>query len=322
MNVVLGIVCAVLVVGAAFTYFYDPDVKIGAELNGDSTVTVTVGGTLSSEITYHILSDTDVPEKIYLFLDKNYCGKQVSYREQDKLQNSMQILLGNRGYHNTEFIDAERLAQIVSDPAEVSKSGIVMVSGSIPENIYPDASNNGLKQWMDYGGTVYWSGPGMGMYRATFGGDDVKVENGCVFGNSVNNNKEQNYRASYVNDISSAYGYSNGKVEFGLAKDYAGSKVLGLSDDKYSSLSVVPVGSGRAYVLGCHLDGLEVEALFAYVDIIASGITENTVIKESGTYSKHLGTKSFTTETAVVSGDAMFVSTGKPVTETGMYFPF
>lgn len=318
--VVLAVACAVMVAGAAFAYCYQPDTGFSVSDDGTGNATVSVSGTLPAEVAYRLLSGTEIPERIYLFLDSDYTGGFVSYREQERMLSSFREMMCERGYHDTEFIDSERLAQLCSDSSEAPHRGIMMVCEAVPANIYPDVSDNGLEAWMANGGTLYWAGPDMGLYRADADGGNEKVEGGGFFGDAVNHSDDKSYSVSRETDISEAMGFACGHAEYGLKADYPGSVVLGLYDD-YSSLSVVPAGLGRIYVLGCPMSSLDVESLYTYVDMIVCGITENTVVKDTGRMHKGYGNDSFTVS-GIAAGDVLYVTSGKPVSVNGKVFLF
>lgn len=316
ITVIIAVAAAIMVAGAAFAYCFDPNIGFSAEDKGGSTE-VSVTGTLPSDIRYRVLSDTSVPERIYLYLDVDYTGGFVAYREQDKTLTSLKNLLSDRGYCSVEFADAERLAQLCSDVSAASSSGIVMMCGAIPDRIYPNDSENGLVTWLSNGGTLYWSGPDMGLYRADARGDNVKTSGG-YFGDAVNNSDDKDCLVSKVSEIAGIMGFSSSRAEYGLRADYAGSKVLGLSDD-YSSFSVVPVLAGRMYILGNYLQSLAVEDFYVFADIVACGIDEDTAVKDTGVYHKGYGKCSFTIDGTSV-GDSVYVSAGKTVSVCGKLF--
>ena len=316
MAIILAVAAAVMVAGATFAYCFDSNIGFSVEDRGGSAE-VTVTGTLPSDVRYRVLSDTSVPERIYLYLDADYTGGFVAYRDQDRTLTSLKNLLSDRGYCSVEFADAERLAQLCFDASAASSSGIVMMSGAVPDKIYPNDSENGLVTWLSNGGTLYWSGPDMGMYRADAHGDNVKTSGG-YFGDAVNDSDDKDCLVSKVSDIAGVMGFSGSRAEYGLKADYAGSRVLGLYDD-YSSFSVVPVLAGRMYILGNYLHSLTVEDFYVFADIVVCGIDEDTVVKDTGVYHKGYGKCSFTVD-GVSAGDSIYVSAGKTVSVGGKLF--
>lgn len=314
--VILSVAAVIMLAGASFAYLYQPDFDFSLEDRGGSAE-VSVSGTLPSEIRYSVLSGTDTPERIYLYLDQKYPGKMVSYRTQEQTMNSLKGLLSSRGYDAVEIIDAERLAQLCSDPSAAADSGIVMASGSIPEPAYPTDSENGLVTWLSNGGTLYWSGPDMGRFRAVLKNDDVDTGNG-YFGDDVNYSKDKDCLVSEVSEMARVMGFAGCHAEYGLRSDYPGSTVIGLSGD-YSSLSVVSVSSGRMFVLGNLLNSLHVEDFYTFADMMVCGIVENTAVKDSGIFHKGYGKCSFTIE-GTDPGDAVYVSAGKTVSVCGKLF--
>lgn len=314
-TVILAVTAVLMVAGANFAYFYDPGTEFSVEYDS-GTADVSVSGTLPTDISYKVLSDTHVPDKLYFYLDPDYSGGLLSYRTQEKNLTSLKDMLADRGYDAVEIIDAEGLAQLCSDASAASVSGIFMTSGVLPDTVYPNDSENGILTWLSNGGTLYWCGPDIGSYRGDIEGKYVETGNG-YFGDDVNSS-ESNYVVSEVSEVSDFMGFAACRAECGLKSDYAGSRVLGLYGD-YSSFSVVPVGSGRAYVMGAFLNSLYVESFYTLADIIVCGITENTVLKDSGTYHKGFGSGSFSI-TGTSSGDVIYVSAGKTVSVCGQAF--
>ncbi len=316
--VILAVSCALMAAGAAVAYCYHPDTGFSVTEDGSGNATVSVSGSLPADVNYRLLSGTDIPERIYLYLDSDYSGGMVSYRDQDRMLSSIRDMMRECGYCNAEFIDSARLAQLCSTPSEAPKRAIMMISGAVPENVYPDDSNNGLETWMANGGTLYWAGPDMGLYRADAHRDNVKVEGGGRFGDNINNSTEKPCLVGKSSDISRAMGFAGGHAEFGLKADYPGSAVIGLYDE-YSSLSVVPAGAGRIFVLGCSMSSLDVESLYSYVDMVVCGINEDTVVKDTGSYHKGYGSGSFMVS-GVSVGDVLYVTSGKPASVNGRAF--
>ncbi len=314
-TVILAVAAVIMVAGASFAYFYNPGTGFSVEYDS-GTAEVTVTGAIPMEICYRVLSDTDVPDRIYLYLDEDYTGGLLSYSTQEKNLKSLKGLLSDRGYENVEFINAEDLAHLCSDASSAPSCAIIMTCGAVPDTVYPDDSNNGLLTWMDNGGTLWWCGPDIGMYRADANGECKETGNG-YFGEDVNNS-DKAYTVSEVSDISGFMDFVDCRAEYGLRSDYPGSRVIGLYGD-YSALSVVSIGSGRAYIMGSFLNGLYVEDVYALADIIVCGITEDTVLKDSGTYHKGYGDGGFDI-TGTSSGDTVYLTAGKTVSVCGRAF--
>lgn len=319
--VILSVVCAIMVAGAAVAYCFQSDTSFSVTGNDDGTVSIRASGMLPEEVTYRLLSDTEVPDRIYMYLDEDYTGDLVSYRDQNRYLSSFMNLLSERGYRTAELVDAKRLALIVSDPSSASGSAVLFASGAIPETVYPSDSENMMEDWLDNGGTVYWAGPDMGRFRATSDGKTVEVPGGGVFGDGINVGPDEPCRVFETSDISEVMGFTDCYADFGLKRDYLGSKVLGLYDE-YSSLSVVPVSAGRMYVLGERFSNLEVEQIYAFADIVVCGITENTSVKDSGSFHKGYGDHTERIDVAVTAGDTLYVTAGKPASFGGTAFRY
>jgi len=313
--VIMSVFAVFVIAGASFAYYYEPNIGFGLEDSGDGTE-ITVSGSLPADVRYRVFSDTATPERIYLFADPDYPGAFLPYRTQDKVLSSLKDLMSRRGYDGAELIDAERLAQLCSDPSAASCSGIVIMSGALPETIYPNDSENGLLTWLSNGGTLYWSGPDMGRFRALSNGQCIDTGNG-YFGDGVNHSDDI-YLVSETSDVAELMGFVSAEAQYGLRSDYPGSRVLGLHGE-YSSLSVVHVSAGRVYILGSFLNSLYVEDFYTFADMMVIGITEDTVIKDSGIYHKGYGKGSFTID-GTSPGDTVYVSAGKATSVSGRLF--
>ena len=314
--IVLAVCCVVMIAGVAVTYGMQPDTGFDVKDNGDGTATMEVTGMMPTEISYMVLSDTDAPATIYMYLDDRYEGF-VSYREQDRYLSALSDALSKRGFDNTEIIDADRLAQILDDPA-ASDRGVVIASGAIPVPAYPSDSDNKVLTFLSNGGTVYWSGPDIGLYRSVIDDEPVKIENGGYFGDSINDGEEE-CDVFEASDVSEKMRFACYTADYGLKANLPESRVLGLYDE-YSSLSVAKVLSGRVYVLGCYLSTLEAEEMYSYADMIVSGITEDTVFKETGSFHKGFGRETRTVD--ISAGDTVYMASGKPATFRGGVFGF
>ena len=315
--IVLAIAALLLTGGAIAAYTYNPDIGFDAYVDDDGDTTIEITGTFPAEVTYRVLSDTHVPDRIYIFLDEKYPGL-IYHRDQRKALTTFADMLSKRGYDNTEFIDSAKLAQIISDPAIAASSGLMMTGGAIPSNIYPDDSTNGVLTWISNGGTLYWSGPDIGMYRDT--GEEC-IKTGCsFFGTAVNYQPDRYYLVSDASEVAEFMEFSDKHAEYGLSVDYTANptRILGLSGD-YSSLSVTQIGSGRVYLFGNYFDRYDIENMTAIADMVVCGITEDTVLVEKGMLSKEYGAHKFSIG-KVDPGSTVYVTLGKPVTERGEAF--
>lgn len=319
-SIVLAVSIVILLGGAVSAYCFDDGTEMGIVIDSDGRAVMKIDGSMPAEATYRIMSGTHVPDRIYIYLDEDYTGGLVSYNTQEMFYDAVRSMLSDRGYDSVESIDAIGLAGIIDDPAIASSSGILFLSGAIPETVYPDDSSNMMLTWFGNGGTVYWSGPDIGMYRGLSDGSNEPAE-GFIFGGDMNCSEEEEVYVRTHSEISSEMGFTNYRADYGLRADYDGtpSRILGLYDE-YSSLSVVSIGSGRVYIQGHYLTDIEVENLASYLDMIVSGITENTVIEETGSFHKGRGQASFTSEASLDHGDIVYLSIGEPVSKKAVCF--
>ena len=317
--IVLAIAAVILVAGAATAYAFNPQVGFTVSADAEGNAVIDVNGALPADLTYRILDGSDRPDRIYIFLDEKYPGLQ-SYREQKRSLTTFEEMMSRRGYSEIEVIQVERLQELVNDPSAASTSGLVMTGGAIPDVIYPNDTDNGIRTWMANGGTLYWSGPDIGRFRDPGNGEECKDLGAGMFGDSVNYAENDPYLVTKASDISVEMGFAGERAKFGLRADYAGSRVLGLYGD-YSSLSVLPVDLGRLYLFGTNFDEYDVEAVSAIADIVVCGITESTTIIDSSSLSKGYGDQSFSIG-KVDPGRCVYVTSGSPVSAKGRLFAF
>ena len=315
--IVLVIAALMLTGGAIGAYTYNPDIGFDAHVDDDGDTIIEITGKFPAEVAYRVLSDTSVPDKIYIFLDEKYPGL-TGFRDQKKTLTTLADMLSKRGYDNTEIIDSVKLAQIISDPSVAASSGLIMTGGSIPVNVFPDDSNNGILTWISNGGTLYWSGPDIGMYRDT--GEECVLTSCTYFGAAMNYQIDAEYLVSDASEVAEFMEFSDKHAEFGLSVNYSANptRIMGLYGD-YSSLSVTEIGSGRVYLFGNYLDRYDIENLTAIADMVVCGITEDTVLVEKGMLSKEYGTQKYNIG-SIAAGSTVYVTLGKPVTERGEAF--
>ncbi|MBO7409796.1 MAG: hypothetical protein J6T68_02550 [Candidatus Methanomethylophilaceae archaeon] len=309
--VVLAVSAVILAAGAATAYAFNPQVGFTASVNGDGDVIVDVNGAWPAELTYRVMENAERPDRICIFLDEEYPGMQ-SYRAQKKSLTTFEEMMSRRGYDSIEFVELPGLKQILTDTSAAPGTGLMMTGGALPDDVTQDM----VRTWMESGGTLYWSGPDIG--RFVDDGEEVKDTGTGMFGASVNYTEDDPYLVTEASDIALEMGFAGSRARYGLVSDYPGSKVLGLYDD-YSSLSVLSMGAGRLYLFGTNFDEYDVEKAAAIADIVAAGITENTVITDRGELHKGYWDQSFDIGNTN-PGSSVYITSGSPVSAKGRCF--
>ncbi len=190
--VVLAVFTVIMVFGSIYVYNNDDgSYEASAEINENGTVTYSLSGP-GSVFTYSVISNTKLPEKLFLYCDDSYKSNLNDSYIQREFFTVLQQLLERRGMA-AEFADAEDLVDIMGH----SDYAVFFVSGALPDTVY-DGKIDGdslFVRWLSEGGTVYWTGPEIGRYVSTqdgvtdygkgfFGGDvlisDENYEFRCV----------------------------------------------------------------------------------------------------------------------------------------------
>ena len=309
--IVLAVSAVILAAGAATAYSFNPQVGFNASVDGDGDVIVDVNGAWPAELTYLVMENAERPDKICIFLDEKYPGLQ-SFRAQKKSLTTFEEMMSRRGYDSIEFVELAGLKQILGDLSSAPGTGLMMTGGALPDDVTQEA----VRTWMESGGTLYWSGPDIGRFHDD--GEETKDIGLGMFGTAVNYSLDDPYLVTEATDISLMMGFAGERARFGLASDYPGSRILGLYDD-YSSLSVLPMDAGRLYLFGTNFDEYDVEKAASIADIIAAGITENTVIKDRGDLHKGYWDQTFDIG-KVDPGSSVYITSGSPVSAKARCF--
>lgn len=67
------------------------------------------------------------------------------------------------GVKDIEMADAQRLAEVLKDPAYAG-CGIIMTSGAFPDTVYDGTSGSPVLKWIAEGGSMYWVSMQIGRY--------------------------------------------------------------------------------------------------------------------------------------------------------------
>ncbi len=244
--VVLAVFTVIMVFGSIYVYNNDDgSYEASAEINENGTVTYSLSGP-GSVFTYSVISNTKLPEKLFLYCDDSYKSNLNDSYIQREFFTVLQQLLERRGMA-AEFADAEDLVDIMGH----SDYAVFFVSGALPDTVY-DGKIDGdslFVRWLSEGGTVYWTGPEIGRYVSTQ--DGVTDYGKGFFGGDVLISDE-NYEFAHIE--SDMFLYTQLRYDdckYGLRADRAESLPLSyVSDGGYSSVSVAKVLGGNVTVFG------------------------------------------------------------------------
>ena len=118
--------------------------------------------------------------------------------------------------------------------------------------------------------------------------------------------------------IAADMGFGYYSTECAIRKDAPGSTPIGLTDDTYSSLSVIPSPyGGQLFIFGGSASSLSFDQVSVLADYIVCGITSETVVLETHYGEKGYGDM-FATMPPIDRGDLFYLRIGKPLTNVGV----
>lgn len=245
--IALGVFAAVLILGGAYVYCNNcGDYSAEASIGADGKISYSISGP-SAQYTYSVFSNTDMPDRIYMYLDTSYKSDLNDGYTQKEYFSVMKQMLERRGYSSVEYADAEKLKDVMTE----SDVGIFFVSGALPDTVYDGSPGTLFEDWlMSKNGTVYWCGPEMGRYYAT---KEKVIDLGGTkgfFGGNVNT--DEKHLHGYTE--TGMFRYTQTRYDdclYGLKSDYPDSKCLAyVSDRGYSTVSAAKVMSCNVFVFG------------------------------------------------------------------------
>lgn len=234
----------------------------------------------SAPAEYNVLftdnSDKSAVETLYLYYDASYGS---TYPEYGSIVDQMESRFSDRGL-NTTRADTPRLSEILASPP--SKTGIVMGSGAIPENLV-----DSLLLWIKAGGTVYWTYDVIGQYICKNDGTYYTAETSRQSDFLSSECTKMNRATSITKETVTGYsqGLSLGNKEMLGALDTSAISVpflsIGYRLGTLSEVVLLPCGSGTVCVISGDHDMYQISDL---VQVVCSGLTEKSsllsVIKE------------------------------------------
>lgn len=228
-------------IGCVFIYFGNGgNYQASASLTDNGTVSYSLSGD-ATQYRYSVFSDTSLPDKIYFYLDDSYPVFLNDYYTQSEFFSVMKQMLERRGYSSVDYVDTENLPIVMEQP----NIGIFFITGALPDIVVDDGS---FCEWMENGGTVYWTGPEIGRYVLT---KDSLVDNEKgFFDGNVNNDEE----SIYAYNETEMFTYTEMRYDdclYGLKVDQPNSLCVSYcSEEGYSSVSVAKLFNGNAIIFG------------------------------------------------------------------------
>jgi len=261
-------VVAVVLIGEAYVYVF-ADNKHTSDITFDNDgIDYSVSST-GSEI-YSVLvfdnNDFGLYDKLYIYYDEKYPSNvekvpvpvgAKAFTEKYYISQIMSML-NYRGIHDITILDADDLAKkMLSESKEKCNSGLIMLSGVMPDTIYRGHSDDLIFSWLNNGGRLYWAGNILGAWYST-SSDIVEVDadyQKLFFGTECLNTDSNDKAEDDI--ITNNYRYSlslmNNDMRYGINAanlDPSTTLAVGYTDGTYSSIVLTKYGEGMLCVLG------------------------------------------------------------------------
>ncbi len=284
-------IIAVILIGEVVVYTSDyTDYSADAALNDDGVLEYSVSAD-GSKVFSVIVNDNGryaAMDRLYIYYDPDYKSNYekvnvpIGAKELNQEYYIQQLIstLRFHNLHNIEVVDADGLRSMMDRESGIglTNSGLVVISGALPDTVYRGTQDDVIFDWLSSGGRLYWLGNIIGSCYAT--NDELVNVDGyqeLFFGSEcINTDPDANTALNEVtsNDYASALSLMNNKVKYGIDGSLIPSDrrhlEIGFTDGKYSSTSLVEYGNGMICVLGGDYSNNQRSDL---AQIISSGLT-------------------------------------------------
>ncbi|MBO5653943.1 MAG: hypothetical protein J6R72_00415 [Candidatus Methanomethylophilaceae archaeon] len=307
---------AVCLLGCGVIYVFSPDHDVTLSRNPDGSVTFEIDGILPESYAYMVLEDVHVYDSIYYYSDGNYpVIDDYSQYEVDLLFDTLDRMMYSRGYASFEKVDATELSNVMSDTSLAHSTAIIVPSGALPDTVQAGNVHSKLDAWLSAGGSMYWMGGNPCRYYSTHSG--IMESDHGLFDDSLFNTKRSDKGATECSPIASEFGFAYSAIDDAISIDAPNSKVIGLYNDEFSSLSEITLPSGgTVYLFGGGPASISFEQTSAFADMLVCGVTGGTIVKEKVYGQKGYGDLRSTIH-PIMSGDLLFLRVGSPNTDYG-----
>ena len=313
---IFAVFVAVCLLGCGVIYVFSPDHDVTLSKNPDGSVTFEIDGILPESYSYMVLEDVHVYDSIYYYSDGNYpVIDDYSQYEVDLLFDTLDRMMDSRGYTSFKKVDAAELSYVLSNTSCAGDAAIMIPTGALPDTVQMGNDRSMLDAWLSAGGSMYWMGGNPCKYYSTSSGI-MESDNG-MFDDYLFNTKRSDKGATECSPIASGFGFAYSAIDDAISVNAPDSKVIGLYDEEFSSLSEVSLPSGgTVYIFGGGPASISFEQVSAFADMLVCGVTGDTVVKE-----KICGQKGYgdlrSTINPIMSGDILFLRVGSPNTDYG-----
>ena len=280
-----------------------------------------------------ILTDNgsfESPSTLYIYYDESY-GSVVNDAEveigameltQKYYLSQLVYNLSYYGYSNVTYVNAEEMTTLLSDTSTAKGKGLVIIAGAIPDTSYNGTSSSAIVEWIQNGGSLYWTGEQIGKYISHSNGTVSEATSGYsqLFVNSELNQTEYDPDIQY-DDLAGikAYDQVSGNRytdTLSLKDNYilyapdttamaAGTYLtIGYTDGQYASITFVQNGSGMVCVLaGDYSNNQRMD----FATVVAAGLCycSEEIDWQSGDVTKGSVSGTFNNMDAVTAGDRL-----------------
>lgn len=325
------LVCVIVFAGEYVTchptvFSYDADASADA---GEVRFDVSSSGSDVYDAVLVDLGDSVRVEELRIYVDETYdeycdlakAQSDFPYMEQEYYAEQVIAFLNVRSYEGASSCDAKGLLSFIeSTMDDAAGKGIMVTSYALPSSVYDGTTDCPLVRWVSSGGSLYWVGSEIGKFyvdheglhvvegnQKLFLGTDCVYTGGSLFATEV-----------VDNGFTDALTLKNSNVMNGIrTDDVPGALGMGYSIDGYSSISMIPFGSGTICVVAGPLD---IDQLDDIGQIVVAGISDKSVILDHSEGKVVRGTESGSFEVPENADAVLFVYIGGTYPKYGEAF--
>ena len=274
-------IVAVIVIGQLLAYMPSRgDCSISTDVvGGNVSYDIDTGyDTIASEI--HLRNHNDVPKRYMVLYDEGY-GTNVGYNELKPTVYLLSNYLKRCDGVSFETGSVEKITEMIDSSlsAGTFDTGLVILTGAIPDTVFDGTSSSKIVQWMNAGGYLIWSGNSFGRFISNAGGVTETGDYGTLctdlFGtdNVFKEGGDEDFVFDTLNGpITDAMKLTYNRVSHGIdMSKVTDTLFLGYTDGTYASIGIMGFGSGMLTVFGGPVTFAHV---YDIVNITSAGLTE------------------------------------------------
>ena len=283
------ILCAAILVGEVLTYSSVHHYDVDAEW-GEGSVDYRVSSSGGDVYDAVLIGNARPVDKLMLYVDDRYDStyrqalelSDPPYLSQKEFAEQTKAFLGFRSFKTAEICRDEGLIDFIEGTmADPVGKAVLVSSYALPAGIYDGTADCPLMKWVGNGGMLYWAGSEIGrFYRDDAGLHTVEGNQELFFGTSgcVNIAGSTIATEKIGNGFADAFCLKNSNVMNGVdVGKVSGALGMGYSENGYSSIAMVPMGSGMVCVFAGPFDINQFDDIG---QVVASGVAFDSTIME------------------------------------------